>query len=157
MDMMTKHLDQALESFTRLVSTDIEKLAKLLDEVLIDGLQNGKAQKFEYTLELCWKTIKVFLQQCEGIDEASPKKIVKAFYLSGYLVEDDYTALMQAIDDRNKLSHIYGQAEFELIVSRLPVYAEIIKRIAKTLHKGCADIQKVGSVGTAQSKTSKSA
>ncbi|VFN02679.1 MAG: Nucleotidyltransferase substrate binding protein like [Candidatus Kentron sp. G] len=54
---------------------------------VLDGLQNGKAQKFEYTLEFCWKTIKVFLRQQEGIDEASPKKIIKAFYLAGHLAD----------------------------------------------------------------------
>lgn len=148
MDMMIKHLDQALESFTRLVQADIEKLTQVLDEVLIDGLQNGKAQKFEYTLELCWKTIKVFLLQCEGVDEASPKKIVKALYLSGYLVEDDYAALMQAIDDRNKLSHIYDQAEFDLIVARLPAYADLMQRVAKTLRKGCCSMQEARTGGT---------
>jgi nucleotidyltransferase substrate binding protein (TIGR01987 family) len=142
--MMLEALDQALESFIRLVAADMAALSKVLDEVLIDGLQNGKAQKFEYTLELCWKAIKVFLRQCEGIDEVSPKKIVKAFYVSGYLIEDDYVALIQAIDDRNKLSHFYNQAEFEQVLSRLPAYAGVMKHVALILRKGCIDAQQFG-------------
>jgi nucleotidyltransferase substrate binding protein (TIGR01987 family) len=142
MDVKLKSLDQALESFSRLVAADVVALSSVLDAYLIDGLQNGKAQKFEYTLELCWKTIKIFLQACEGIDEASPKKIVKAFYLGGYLAEDDYLALIRAIDDRNKLSHIYLQADFEEIVLRLPGYADLMHRIAQILRLGCDQIPK---------------
>nr|VFJ62279.1 MAG: nucleotidyltransferase substrate binding protein, HI0074 family [Candidatus Kentron sp. DK] len=113
----------------------MDALSAVLDPYLLDGLQNGKAQKFEYTLELCWKTMKVFLRQQEGIDEASPKKITKAFYLSGHLAEDDYLDLIRAIDDRNKLSHIYEQAEFDLILSRLPGYAALLRRTLHGLRK----------------------
>ncbi|MBK6636169.1 MAG: nucleotidyltransferase substrate binding protein [Rhodocyclaceae bacterium] len=108
-------------------------LATQLDERLIDGLDNGKAQKFEYTLELCWKAIKVALKEQEGIDEASPKKVVKAWYLAGHLSEDDYLALIAAIDDRNKLSHIYDPEAFATIVARLPTYAKLMQRVSKTL------------------------
>lgn len=34
--------------------------------------------------------MKVFLKEHEGPDEASPKKIIKAYYLGGYVTEDDY-------------------------------------------------------------------
>lgn len=71
----------------------------------------------------------MFLKQQEGIDEASPKKVVKALYLSGYLPEDDYLELLQAIDDRNKLSHIYQKHEFDAILARLPQYAGLMQRI----------------------------
>lgn len=80
-----------------------------------------------------WKAIKEYLKQNEGIDEASPKKVVKAFYLSGYMTEDDYITLIQAIDDRNKLSHIYEQHEFDLIVARLPQHAALLQRVLETL------------------------
>lgn len=128
MDVRFRAFADALESFAYLVNVDMAALSATLDPRLIDGLQNGKAQKFEYTLELCWKSIKAFLKQHEGIDEASPKKVVKAFYLAGHLPEDDYLELIQAIDDRNKLSHIYEKREFDLIVARLPRYAEIQRR-----------------------------
>ena len=99
------------------------------------GLKTAKGQKFEYTLELCWKAIKVALKDQEGIDEASPKKVVKAWYLAGHMPEDDYLLLMNAIDDRNKLSHIYDSDEFKVIVSRLPDYAKLLQRVAHSLSK----------------------
>ncbi len=135
MDVKLQAFAEAVESFAYLADVDIAALSATLDPRLIDGLQNGKAQKFEYTLELCWKTIKSFIKQHEGIDEASPKKVVKAFYLAGYIPEDEYLELIQAIDDRNKLSHIYEKREFDLIIARLPRYAGILHRALDTMRQ----------------------
>ena len=135
MDVRLQSFADALESFTYLASVDMVSLAQQLDSRLVDGLENGKVQKFEYTLELCWKAIKVALKEQEGVDEASPKKVVKAWYLAGHMSEDDYLLLMNAIDDRNKLSHIYDSDEFKVIVSRLPDYAQLLQRVAHRLSK----------------------
>lgn len=134
MDVRLKAFTEALESLSYLTEVDMAALAVHLDKRLIDALDNGKAQKFEYTLELCWKAIKVALKEQEGIDEASPKKVVKAWYLAGHLPEDDYLALLAAIDDRNKLSHIYDAEEFTAIVARLPAYARLMQRVNETLN-----------------------
>lgn len=133
MDIKQQAFAEALESFSYLVSVDMRELSARLDSRLIDGLENGKAQKFEYTLELCWKAIKSALKHHEGIDEVSPKKVIKAFYLGGYLTEDDYLALMRAVDDRNKLSHIYDIDEFKEILVRLPQYANLMQQVLATL------------------------
>lgn len=134
MDVRLKAFSEALESLSYLTEVDMAALSVHLDKRLIDALDNGKAQKFEYTLELCWKAIKVALKEQEGIDEASPKKVVKAWYLAGHLPEDDYLALLAAIDDRNKLSHIYDAEEFMAIVARLPAYARLMQRVNETLN-----------------------
>lgn len=114
----------------------MEKLASELDARLIDAVKNGMAQKFEYCLELCWKCIKEFLKRQEGVDEASPKKIIKAFYLSGYVAEDDCLALLKAVDDRNLLSHTYDEATFSEILSRIPDYARLIAQVTATIGVG---------------------
>jgi nucleotidyltransferase substrate binding protein (TIGR01987 family) len=133
MDVRLQALKEASVSLAYLVSVDMGALASQLDARLIDGLKNGVAQKFEYTFELCWKCIKDFLKRQEGIDEATPKKIIKAFYLAGYAIEDDYLALLRAVDDRNLLSHIYDEAIFVEILSRIPEYAHLIGRVSSLL------------------------
>jgi nucleotidyltransferase substrate binding protein (TIGR01987 family) len=124
---------EALEAFSYLVSLDMAELARTMDSRLIDGLENGKAQKFEYTVELCWKALKQALREQEGVDEASPKKIIKAWYLAGHLAEDDYLALLAAIDDRNRLSHVYDAATFNAIIARLPAHAALLRRVRASL------------------------
>ena len=133
MDVRLNALKEENSSLTYLVSVDMDALSRQLDARLIDGIKNGVAQKFEYTFELCWKCIKDFLKRQEGIDEATPKKIVKALYLSGYVIEDDYLALLRAVDDRNLLSHIYDEAVFTEILIRIPEYARLIARVIPAL------------------------
>lgn len=129
MDVRLSAFADALEGFSYLVSLDMEELGQTLDERVIDGLQNGKVQKFEYTVELCWKAIKQALRALEGIDEASPKKVIKAWYLAGYLDETDYVGLLAAIDDRSRLSHIYDEDAFNVIIARLPDHADLLERV----------------------------
>ncbi len=136
MDVRIKTFQEATGTFTYLARLDLAELKqKLGDDRLVDGMQNGRAQKFEYTTELCWKAIKFFLKDKEGMDEASPKKTIKAYYLGGYTTEDDYLLLLEAIDDRNRLSHIYNAETFNSILARLPAYATLFERVSAQLTK----------------------
>lgn len=137
MDIRIKTFQEATNTFTFLARLELAELKqKLGDERLVDGMQNGRAQKFEYTTELCWKAIKFFLKEKEGMDEASPKKIIKAYYLAGYASEDDYLLLLAAVDDRNRLSHIYDTETFNNILARLPGYAALFERVSAQLISG---------------------
>ncbi|MBF0292260.1 MAG: nucleotidyltransferase substrate binding protein [Nitrospinae bacterium] len=137
MDARIKAFQEATDGFTYLARLGLAELRQILgDERLVDGMQNGRAQKFEYTTELCWKAIKFFLKEKEGVDEASPKKIIKAYYLGGYATEDDYLLLLEAVDDRNRISHIYDAETFNKILVRLPGYAALFARVSAQLIKG---------------------
>jgi nucleotidyltransferase substrate binding protein (TIGR01987 family) len=129
-DLRTSAFKEALDTFVYLARVDLVEIRKMLrDDRLVDGFQNGCAQKFEYTTELCWKAIKAFLKEKDGIDEAAPKKVIKAYYIGGYITEDDYLLLLEAIEDRNRLSHIYDAETFDRILGRLPDYAALFERI----------------------------
>ncbi|MFZ1575141.1 MAG: nucleotidyltransferase substrate binding protein [Chromatiaceae bacterium] len=133
MDVKITAFAKALQGLAELTALDLHALANTLDARIIDGLENGKAQQFENTMELCWKAIKVTLREREGIDEASPKKVIKAWYLTGHVSGDDYVGLIQAVDDSNKLSHVYDQQQFNTIIARLPNYAALLTRLLATL------------------------
>lgn len=134
MDVRIKSFQESVATFGYLARLDMAELSKKLgDDRLVDGMQNGRAQKFEYTTELCWKAIKFFLKENEGLDEASPKKIIKAYFLGGHLSEDDYLLLLEAVEDRNRLSHIYDATTFNNILARLPNYAALFERVSAQL------------------------
>ncbi|MGH8548907.1 MAG: HI0074 family nucleotidyltransferase substrate-binding subunit [Methylococcales bacterium] len=133
MDVRLQAFSESVTGFDYLVHVDLQALAKQFDERLIDGLQNGMVQKLEYTTEIGWKTLKEFLKAQAGVDEASPKKVVKACYREEYLDEADYLLFLHAIDDRNRLSHVYSKKDFLEILARLPGYAAMFKRIAQRL------------------------
>ena len=85
MDVRIKTFQEATDTFSYLARLDVAELKqKLGDERLVDGMQNGRAQKFEYTSELYWKAIKFFLKEQEGVDEAAPpKRLSKPTTLGG--------------------------------------------------------------------------
>lgn len=102
MDVRLSQFQEALHGFGYLARLDMaNQQAQLPDKGLVDGTQNGRAQKFEYTAKLCWNAIKSFLKATQGIDEASPKKIITAYYLAGCTSEDDYLQRLDTIEDRN--------------------------------------------------------
>ena len=67
----------------------------------------GLVQTYEFTFELCWKTLKDLLT-AEGYTVNSPRETIrKAFEMS---LIDDAERWFAALDNRNILSHIYNEA-----------------------------------------------
>lgn len=68
--------------------------------------KEGVVQRFEYTLELAWKTIKDYLE-AEGavISPVTPRVVLKAAFEARILA--DGLVWIQMLDHRNLLSHTY--------------------------------------------------
>lgn len=131
MDAKLKSLKQAIAGALELNNTIAS--GKIRDEVAIDGMKNGLAQKFEYSVELCWKALKAFLLDNDAIDARSPKKVVKEFYLIGYVDDEIYRELIKALDYRNKLSHIYDEETFETVINEIPALLQALETAVKVL------------------------
>jgi nucleotidyltransferase substrate binding protein (TIGR01987 family) len=85
------------------------------DEIVMDGT----IQRFEFTFELFWKTLRRFLQR-EGIDTASPKSTLRHAYRRGLL--DREQLWLDMLEDRNRSSQVYDAAMAREIYRRLPVH-----------------------------------
>ena len=110
-----EQLESAVKDFNVSLDIDID----LLDPEVADSVKSGRAQKYELCAELLWKTIKVYLQELHGIDENSPKSVIKAFYSLEYVNPAEYEFLIEILNDRNQLSHVYNKEQFEVIYNRL--------------------------------------
>ncbi|MCK5177653.1 MAG: HI0074 family nucleotidyltransferase substrate-binding subunit [Candidatus Aenigmarchaeota archaeon] len=115
-----KHLNysNALEGFNDLLKVDLSEYTG----VVLDGLKNGQIQKFEYCTELTWKIIKSFLQNLHMLELPTPKLAIKAFYTNNFVDEKAYELLINMLEDRNKLSHIYNEEDFNKIHIKLGDY-----------------------------------
>jgi nucleotidyltransferase substrate binding protein (TIGR01987 family) len=133
-ELKLNEFKKAIEGFSYLVGVDLKSMENVLDKRLIDGIENGMIQKFEYSIELCWKLIKRFLKQEDGIDAKTPKQSVKEFYLAGYIDEDNYLKLIDMIDDRNNLSHIYDEDEFRKIIKKFSLYVKVFEKIEQVIN-----------------------
>jgi nucleotidyltransferase substrate binding protein (TIGR01987 family) len=72
--------------------------------------RNGLVQRFEFTLEMSWKTLKDYLEDKQFNFKASPKDTIRLAQSAGYI---DYAQeLIDGLELRNKLSHDYSGEKF---------------------------------------------
>jgi len=118
--------EDAVMNFKDSLSIDF----KGFSEKVIDSIKSGRVQKFEFCTELLWKTLKIYLWEVNGIDSRSPKSVIKDFYNLDWLSVEKYEKIMEMLDDRNRLSHIYNYEQFEEIYNRiiltLPIFTKIL-------------------------------
>jgi nucleotidyltransferase substrate binding protein (TIGR01987 family) len=89
--------------------------------------RNGLVQRFEFTLELCWNTLKDYLQD-EGFEfKPTPKETIRQAFKSGII--DNAQDLIDGLDIRNDLSHDYSGMKF------LAAESEIRGRIYPAMEK----------------------
>ena len=82
--------------------------------------KEGIIQRFEYTFELAWKTLKDKME-FDGIvlDKISPRAVVREAFAAKYI--DDAGIWLKMIGDRNLMSHTYDFAKFEAVIETIRV------------------------------------
>ncbi len=81
-----------------------------------DLAKDGVIQRFEFTFELMWKALKIFLEK-EGIVEKTPKGCLKEAFRIDWI--EDEQEFLSMLEDRNKTTHIYSKEESKKIFDRI--------------------------------------
>ncbi len=68
--------------------------------------RDGIIQRFEYSLDLCWKTSKKVLLS-NGIESDSPKNVMRELGQLGWI--HDVSIWLDYIEKRNLTSHMYNE------------------------------------------------
>ena len=76
-------------------------------------------QRFEFTFELCWKALRIYLAEAEGIEVSSPKGTLKAAFRQRLIQETEEQLFFQMLEDRNKSTHVYDERESLEIFTRV--------------------------------------
>ncbi len=80
--------------------------------------KEGVIQRFEYTFELAWKTLKDYLE--EGglvISPVTPRQVIKEAFAAKVI--SDGEGWINMLDHRNLLSHTYDHSVFEQAVKAI--------------------------------------
>ena len=104
-----EHLKQRLNSFRKaLLQLQNAYAQSKYSELELIGLFGI----FSFTLEQGWKALKLELSY-EGIVASTPRTAIRSGFEAGYLHEDECEILLDAMNKRNTMSHMYdaGQAE----------------------------------------------
>lgn len=92
------------------------KLQEGVNAAISELEKDGVIQRFEFTFELLWKSLKIYLEH-QGIIVKTPRDSFKAAFKIGVISkEQDF---LNMLEDRNKTSHIYSKEESEAIFDRI--------------------------------------
>lgn len=83
-------------------------------------------QRFEFCVELTWKTLKKLLE-AEGEYAKTPKQALQKAYAVEWI--DDETLWLDMLMDRNLTSHTYQEALAQNIYSRIPAYYAAMRQL----------------------------
>jgi len=109
---MKDELKYSIEKFNKALSRLNIGIKKAKDQLDNDGV----IQRFEFTFELLWKTLRLFLLT-EGIITKSPKEALKESFHFGLIKDEEI--FLDMLDDRNQTSHIYSEDVTKEIVRRI--------------------------------------
>ncbi len=121
---MKDEITFAIERYEQAVQRLDEGLKSVVDELDKDGV----IQRFEFTFELLWKTLKIYLED-QGGECITPKDCLKQAFRYG-LIKDEQLFL-DMLQDRNKTSHIYNRTKAEEIFQNIkgkhyPIMSQLV-------------------------------
>lgn len=114
---------------------NFERAYNLLKSALDIGVENlsdlekeGTIQRFEYTLELSWKTLKDYLEFNQvKLDQPTPRNVIKEAFAANIIKDGEIWINM--LEQKNLLSHTYNQEIFNKAI------IDIVKTYAKTVNE----------------------
>lgn len=92
--------------------------------------RDGLIQRFEYSVELCWKTSKKVLF-ANGIDSDTPKNIIRELAQLGWI--DNPEVWIDYVNKRNETSHIYNEEVAQRIFAVIKPFIADADKLFKTL------------------------
>jgi len=124
-----------MERLTRRLALARQALETLLELTILTAPnrieRDAAIQRFEYTVEACWKAAQAVLDTHFGVVVASPKPVVRACAQNGLLTEADGHAAMTMMDDRNLTT--YNESLAAAIHGRLATHAGLMERWLEAL------------------------
>jgi nucleotidyltransferase substrate binding protein (TIGR01987 family) len=117
------------EKFAR-SSANLRRALDRLDEAVAEPeaasrlVIDGTIQRFEFAIELFWKTLKHRLE-LDGVETATPRQAIARAFQAGWL--DNETLWLDMLADRNRSSHPYDEAMARKIWQRIRAYAPAMR------------------------------
>ncbi len=104
----------------------LKRLKEALQEPMRSSLViDGTIQRFEFVVELYWKTFKRLLAE-EGIQSTTPREALQKAYEAHWI--DQETAWLQMLKDKNETSHVYDEESAKRIYDHIREYYPELER-----------------------------
>jgi len=115
---------------------NLEKALNRFEEAIQEPessiVMDATVQRFEFTYELTWKTLKTFLEDIHGIRTVSPRQVFKEAYALDLIKKEE--VFLEMIQSRNLLSHTYNEEQAKVIYEKCPAYLIAMKNLFKQVY-----------------------
>jgi nucleotidyltransferase substrate binding protein (TIGR01987 family) len=113
-----------IQQSLRNLGNALERLKEALAQPEENSLHvDGTIQRFEFVIELYWKTFKRLLA-FEGIETNTPREALQGAYQARWIDNDQ--AWLQMLKDRNETSHVYDEGTAQRIYTNIKAnYSEL--------------------------------
>ena len=97
----------------------VQRLGEALEEYAptpTDPVRDGVIQRFEFTFDLAWKSLKEYMQDQGATTPLQfPKQVLREAYAAELI--DDERLWLDMLDARNSTSHIYDDRQAAAVMS----------------------------------------
>ena len=121
--MTSEKLERSLINFQKAMDRFTEVIQEPESSIVMDAT----IQRFEFTYELMWKTLKIFLEDIHGIRTVSPRQVFKEAYSLSIVEQEEI--FLEMIKSRNLLSHTYNEEQASDIYKKCPSYVSAMQKV----------------------------
>jgi len=123
-------VDKAEQSIANLRQA-LDRLQEALNEPTTNSLViDGTIQRFEFVIELYWRTLKRLLS-LNGIETGTPREAISEAFRAGWIGNE--TAWLEMLRDRNETSHIYNETMARRIHAHIRNNNAVLQQTWQTL------------------------
>ena len=95
----------------------------------MEQLRDSLIKRFEYSIDVFWKYLRLHLIERQGMEPAPPKTTIRNAFEVGLLSDDETTTILDMIDNRNLTSHTYNESLAEKVSEEIPDYFKVMKKV----------------------------
>lgn len=94
-------------------------------------IRDGMIQRYEFSIELLWKFVRIFLKDTMNlsVEKHGPNPTFTAAREVNFISFDEFDTLSELIFDRNETSHTYFEPTAIAIAERIPAHYQVMKKI----------------------------
>lgn len=121
-----------LENLKSQLKSAFERFKDVMEKEKDEFIRDSAIQRFEFTFEISWKAMKVYLEEKGAINLYFPRDVIRNAAQAGIINSSKW---LKMIETRNITSHIYNENMAEKVYNELPDYIPLIKELIEDLEQ----------------------
>lgn len=97
------------------------------------GYRDALIQRFEFSYDLTWKFLKIYLFAKYTITVESPRKVFQECFQQGLINEKEVEQLLKMIEARNYTTHVYDEDLIQELTYKIIDYMAVVKQFITKL------------------------